>query len=128
LRLLSIRVHPGIATLAVTLCFCLVLGEIVVRLFLYQIFPKYPPVGRPESMGYEYDSTLGWFPPSKGRKTTDFAFRAVSLVNNSYGLRDVEPAIDSRPGVLFLGDSFVWGSTVEADERFTEKLRGKHPE
>ena len=33
-----------------------------------------------------------------------------------------------RPGILFLGDSYLWGYDVEAAERFTDKLQVRHPE
>jgi hypothetical protein len=50
------------------------------------------------------------------------------MAHNSKGFRDPEPSLDNRPGILFLGDSFVWGYGVEAADRFTEKLRSRHPE
>jgi lysophospholipase L1-like esterase len=40
----------------------------------------------------------------------------------------VEPAAARKPTVLFLGDSFVWGYDVEAEERFTELLRRGLPD
>lgn len=76
---------------------------------------------------YRYDSELGWFP--KEGYETDFsgAARTIHVKNNRLGFRDIEHNIDDRPVMLFLGDSFVWGYDVEAEERFTEKLRRKFP-
>ncbi len=77
---------------------------------------------------YRYDSELGWFP--KEGYETDFsgAARTIHIKNNSLGFRDIEHNIDGKPVMLFLGDSFVWGYDVEAEERFTEKLRQKLPD
>ena len=43
--------------------------------------------------------------------------------HNSLGLRDDEFALDGKPTILFLGDSFVWGLDAEASERFSELLK-----
>lgn len=52
----------------------------------------------------------------------------ISVVHNSHGFRGPEPVNNSKPNVLIIGDSFVWGYDVEASERFTEKLQENHPE
>ena len=39
-----------------------------------------------------------------------------------------EPPTNNHPSILFLGDSFVWGYDVDAEERFTDKLQAAHPE
>ena len=55
--------------------------------------------------------------------------RALSVVSNSDGFRSSrelgEP--DARPRILVVGDSFVFGSGVEASERFTEILEWLEP-
>lgn len=55
--------------------------------------------------------------------------RALSVVSNSDGFRSPrelgEP--DARPRILVIGDSFVFGSGVEASERFTEVLEWLEP-
>jgi hypothetical protein len=44
-------------------------------------------------------------------------------MHNSLGLRDEEFVADTRPTIMFLGDSFVWGLDAEAGERFSELLK-----
>jgi hypothetical protein len=78
---LSIRVHSGLAAMTITLCCCAALGEVALRLLLYQSFPDYSRIARRETLGYQYDSILGWFPPPNGRGThTQIAFHTVSYV------------------------------------------------
>jgi hypothetical protein len=100
---------------------------VALRLFFFQGFPDFKHMTRP-TLGYQYDAKLGWFPVPKSHETFNFIHRTISMTQNGRGFRDIEPSLDARPGVLFLGDSFVWGYGVEANERFTELLRSRHPE
>jgi hypothetical protein len=76
---------------------------------------------------YRYDSYLGWFPiPSQGKNL--LASRVFTVVHNREGFRDPDFTVISQNGIMFLGDSFVWGYDVDAPERFTDKLRQRHPE
>jgi len=79
------------------------------------------------SLMYRYDPVLGWF-PVPGRSNRFVASRPITIVNNSQGFRGPEYRPDDRPGLLFLGDSFVWGFDVDAQERFTDRLQARHPE
>lgn len=79
-----------------------------------------------KSLLYRYDEKLGWFPVERSDRTFTGS-RPIKVSHNSRGFRDPEHVIDSRPAILFLGDSFVWGYDVESEERFTEKLRAKLP-
>ena len=131
----SLRVHKGLVVSVTTLWLGLVLTEMVLRVVF---FPMFPDLGRLRQFGqdlhYQYDSTLGWFPIPNSRCTfTVFGPEAahtytISIAHNSLGLRDPEPALDDRPGIVFLGDSFVWGYIVQAPEVFTAKVRDRHPE
>jgi len=76
---------------------------------------------------YRYDSYLGWFPiPSQGKNL--LASRTFTVVHNREGFRDPDFKTQAQNGIMFLGDSFVWGYDVDAPERFTDKLRQRHPE
>jgi len=75
---------------------------------------------------FRHDPELGWA-PVPNTSATFTGSRTVTVRNNSLGLRDIEPAVARKPTVLFLGDSFVWGYDVEADERFTERVRASLP-
>lgn len=101
------------------------LAEAGLRLFFKS---RFPPVTEDErSLMYCYDRQLGWFPaPNRGALL--FASRAFTVTNNSEGFRAPEPVPSDKPGIIFLGDSFVWGYDVNAEERFTDKLQAKHPE
>jgi lysophospholipase L1-like esterase len=75
---------------------------------------------------FRHDAELGWAPVANASAIFT-GTRTVAVRNNSLGLRDVEPAGARKPTVLFLGDSFVWGYDVEAEERFTDLLRRELP-
>jgi lysophospholipase L1-like esterase len=75
---------------------------------------------------FHHDAELGWA-PIPNASATFTGTRTVTVRNNSLGLRDVEPAGARKPTVLFVGDSFVWGYDVEANERFTDLLRAELP-
>jgi len=76
------------------------------------------------SLAYGYDAELGWVPIPNSVSTVTTA-RTIHVQNNSLGFRDVEFSPDGRPVILFIGDSFVWGVDAEANERFTDLLRGR---
>jgi hypothetical protein len=78
------------------------------------------------NLTYQYDPELGWFPVPNSKKTFTGS-RTIHVEHNSRGFRDAEHVLDTRPRMIFLGDSFVWGYDVEQQERFTEKLRDKLP-
>ena len=77
------------------------------------------------NLSYRYDEELGWFPVENSKKSYKGGSRSIEVEHNSRGFRDSEHIVDTKPGIIFLGDSFVWGYDVEKQERFTEKLRGK---
>jgi hypothetical protein len=122
-RRLSVPIRAEMGLLAISVALSLVAGELGLRLFASHRFPDL----HPKNLHYCYDTTLGWFPTPNSR--TPFSHqRTVSLVTNNKGFRGREFVRDGRPGVMVLGDSFVWGYDVETSDRFTEKLQGKHPE
>lgn len=79
------------------------------------------------SIAYNYDPELGWS-PIPNSKATFVGQRTITIAHNSLGLRDIEPDRTGKKTILFLGDSFVWGYDVEANERFTDRLRQELPE
>jgi hypothetical protein len=102
----------------------LILAEMTLRLVFPSSFHQDDPA---RVLMYQYDPELGWFPKPNvyGRFS---AIRTITLTNNSQGFREREPRPDSRPGIMFLGDSFTWGFDVTDSERFTNLLQAKHPE
>ncbi|HEY5914411.1 MAG TPA: SGNH/GDSL hydrolase family protein [Verrucomicrobiae bacterium] len=127
---LAVKVRPQIVLLCASLCLGLCLCEAVIRLFFHQLLPDWDRIGvMGQVIGYDHDPVLGWAPvPGRQNKFDGIGAHPYTAINNSKGLRDGEPALDGRPGLLVLGDSCVWGCDVDADERFTEKLRARHPE
>jgi lysophospholipase L1-like esterase len=106
----------------------LLTSEIVLRVFFSHLFPSLDWIARfVTGLGYQYDQTLGWCPIPNSHLEVP-GDRTISVSHNSHGFRDVEPVFDQRPRIVFLGDSMVWGSGVEASERFTDKLRAWHPD
>jgi hypothetical protein len=78
------------------------------------------------SLAYDYDPELGWM-PLPGSASTIQTFRTTHYRHNSLGLRDDEFALDGKPTIMFLGDSFVWGLDSEAGERFSDLLKPRIP-
>jgi hypothetical protein len=78
------------------------------------------------SLSYRYDAELGWM-PIPGSSSTVTNARTIHAVHNSLGLRDGEFTPDTKPTIMFLGDSFVWGLDAEAGERFSELLKPRLP-
>ena len=76
---------------------------------------------------FQYDKALGWFPIANSQDRL-LGSRVISVINNSEGFRAPEHIPNNKPGIIFLGDSFVWGFDVETAERFTDKLQAKHPD
>ncbi len=74
------------------------------------------------SLTYRHDPELGWA-PIPGSTSTVTNARTIHAQHNRLGFRDIEYERDTRPVLLFLGDSFVWGVDAEASERFTDLLR-----
>lgn len=125
---LSRRIPPQIGLVLVSVSLSLGLCESVLRVVFFPAFPEIKKENQLEcNLGYRYDTELGWFPIANGR-TVFHGHRTVSIAHNSKGFRDNEPVIGNKPGIIFLGDSFVWGYDVEASERFTDKLQARHPE
>jgi len=117
---------PGVnvALLAVSLVILIGLSEIGLSVFCRESLG----ISRDErSLLYRYDPILGWFPVANSSNRF-VGSRAITVVNNSLGFRAPEPLTNQHPGLMFLGDSFVWGYDVEAAERFTEKLQARHPD
>jgi lysophospholipase L1-like esterase len=78
------------------------------------------------SVIHSYDPTLGWLPTANSAATF-VGSRTIQVSHNSLGLRDIEHDRTPKPTIMFVGDSFVWGYDVEADDRFTELLRPRLP-
>jgi hypothetical protein len=109
-REILIQIGIALATLVVI--------EVVLRI----LQPTYlmPERAGVSGYGYRYDAEIGWSPIPD--------VKSPDVQNNSLGLRDSEPD-GSRPTVLFLGDSLVWGvgAGVTTADRFTELLKPQFP-
>jgi hypothetical protein len=80
------------------------------------------------NLNYRFDPELGWIPPENSDTTfTCTTGLVIHTRHNRWGLRDVEHGEKTRPRLAVLGDSFVWGYDVEAEERFTDKLQAALP-
>jgi lysophospholipase L1-like esterase len=124
-HLAPVKLVNGVVLVA-AMVVALGLGELACRAFLADRLAV-PTDER--NLLYRYDATLGWFPvPSSDRSF--LGERRIHVRHNSLGLRDVEfpPPAAGRPRLAFFGDSFVWGYDAEAEERFTDLLRRRHPE
>jgi len=117
----------------VFLSVCVSLGMAVATLAVLEVvlrsadFKELRETLSEQSLTYSYDPELGWMPTpnSSGRIVT---FRTTRYKHNSLGLRDEEFSLDTKPTIMFVGDSFVWGLDSEANERFTELLKLKLPD
>ncbi len=125
----GVTAKPGVLAagpllLAASLLVAIGLSEIGLRIF----FRDTLGISRDErTLLYRYDTVLGWRPvPYSSNQFV--GSRLITVVNNSLGFRAAEPVTNSHPGLMFLGDSFVWGYDVEAPERFTDLLQARHPD
>ncbi len=115
---------PNAVLLTLSLVAAFGLGEGILSLLFSERLIIYK---EERALLYRYDPKLGWFP----RENSTHAFtgsNTITATHNSRGFRDKEHHKSNKPGLLFLGDSFVWGYDVEASDRFTEKLRLRLPE
>ena len=126
-RLISRSWVSRLILVLTTLIVSAVLGEVGLRLFFRNVLAL---VEDERTMMYRYDPRLGWFPISNALGFLS-ASRPFHVINNSEGFRAPERDVhntNNNPGILFLGDSYVWGYDVEAADRFTDKLQTRHPE
>ena len=96
--------------------------EIFLRVADFREIRLIPEQNRvPYRLPYQFDEELGWYPiPNK------VSPRGERI--NSMGLRDIEvPPRGTGPTILFVGDSFLYGLAVNAEDRFTDRLREKLP-
>jgi hypothetical protein len=100
---------------------------IVAELVLQWLNLNYLRLEDASSLGYQHDAEIGWSPIPNSIVSPSMP-RTITVRHNSLGLRNEELQHDSRPTILFLGDSFVWGFNVEDSERFTELLRQELPD
>ena len=109
----------------ISLLAALLLAEVTLRV----LFARELTVPNDErNLLYRYDSVLGWFPVASSSNQF-LGSRRITAVHNREGFRAAaDYSRSEKPGIVFLGDSFVWGYDVEVGERFSEKLQAKHPE
>lgn len=81
-----------------------------------------PALGGDDYLAAEYDSELGWF-LKPGTRQLAVASREIWVDHNSLGFRNDELQPKTKPRIMFLGDSFVWGFDVTEEERFTNILQ-----
>jgi hypothetical protein len=99
-----------LAALALSLLMALTLAEVSLRVFFRRDFIIFTDE---RDLMYRYDSALGWFPIPMSRGYLR-ASRPITIEHNSDGFRGPERAHNDKPSIVFLGDSFVWGYDVEA--------------
>lgn len=84
-----------------------------------------PTLPDERTLAYRYDSELGWFPKANNQITFT-GTRKIHIAHNEMGFRDKPHTREkTRPRLIFVGDSFVWGYDVEEGERFTELLQAE---
>jgi len=119
------RLIMGLFSVGISLLFTALVAEVGLRVYFASDLPL---VQDERNLLYRYDPVLGWFPVG-GRSNLFLGTRTITVVHNSQGFRAAgDYTVDGKPGIIFLGDSFVWGYDVELSERFTEKLQAKHPD
>jgi hypothetical protein len=106
----------------VSLVFATTVAELVLR---WRAIGPIPPAE--SSLHYRHDALLGWHPAPYDTRTV-LGARRFEVHHNSDGFRDREHGAKTRPRILVLGDSFVWGFDVEQRERFTELVQHGLPD
>ncbi len=77
---------------------------------------------------YQYDPELGWFGIPNASTVYSDSLATFKVRNNSLGFRDREHDSKTKTRIAVLGDSFVWGMHVQAEERFTDRLQAMLPD
>lgn len=115
--------RANIFMLLVTVFVLLAGTEIVLRLTYH-----------PENLGtvIQFDPVTGWSLKPNSMLISDDPQRGLHyrVDVDSLGLRDREIAVPKTPGrkrILIIGDSVAFGSGVEADERFSDRLQKMLP-
>ena len=111
----------GFAVSVVTLLLATVLAELVLR---WRAIGPLPAVET--GLHYRHDEVLGWHPVAGDRRTI-LGSRRFSVEHNRAGFRDRDHGAKTKPRILFLGDSFVWGFDVDQHERFTDLVQDALP-
>jgi len=89
-----------------------------------------PPTRLPELYAPSPDYGYSLWPSTTNTYTYPPAEpRLLTVRSNAHGFREARELdqSDDRPRVLVVGDSFVFGEGVEADERFTNQLEAVEP-
>ncbi len=112
-------------TFFVSLLSLVLMGELLMRL-LTSSYINFDIDER--NLLYQHDDTLGWLPVMNSCHNF-LGSNEILVHNNSVGFRDIEhPKKSNKHRIAFLGDSFVWGYDVNAEDRFTELLRSELPD
>jgi hypothetical protein len=114
----------NILLLSASLVFTLVAGELALRFFFADRLSLYQDE---RNAVFRYDPELGWFPLAYSVATYTGS-HPIHVRHNSLGFRDREHPAKTKPRLVFLGDSYVWGFDVEQDERFTDRLAARLPD
>jgi hypothetical protein len=112
----------GLVVSVISLVFATVLAELVLR------WRAIGPIPAAEtSLHYRHDDLLGWHPAAGDRRTI-LGSRRFTVEHNSEGFRDREHGVKTKPRIMFVGDSFVWGFDVDQRERFTDLVQDALPD
>ena len=111
----------ALAVSVVSLLFALGIAELVLR---WRAIGPIPPAHM--GLHYRHDDLLGWHPAAHDTRTV-IASRPFRVDHNSDGFRDREHGPKTKPRMLFLGDSFVWGFDADQRERFTDLVQDGLP-
>ncbi len=76
---------------------------------------------------YDHHKDLGWF-PRENSSSRFYGSVWFTARHNNRGFRDQDHGQKRKKRMVFLGDSFVWGYDVEAEDRFTDLLRDSFPD
>ena len=75
---------------------------------------------------YQHDAELGWVPRAD-TVVVGGTGGPIEARPNVFGLRDAEPDHTRPFRVLVMGGEHVWGTGVDAEERFTDLLEARTP-
>jgi hypothetical protein len=104
------KIIPNLITLTITIIICLLILELLTRIFMYQDPVSYPPIN-------EYDKDLCF----KMKPNINVTFRTrefeISMATNAFGFREEKEAFQGK-SIMFLGDSFTCGHGVQYNETY----------
>lgn len=108
------KIGSNLITLIITIIICLLVLELLTRIFMYQDPVNYPPVNEPdEELCFKMKPNL-----NVSFNTQEFK---TKVATNKFGFREQKEIFQDK-AIMFLGDSFTLGHGVKYNETYVKQV------